>query len=396
MRLIEKRNHNKSDLKIYKLICLLFAIVVGSNYVFSQTDSTYADSTTSKSLKDKLAKQVNTGNIGFIPVPVFGYSPETGFVFGMSIDYYFNTSKTPKDTTTRESFLYAGAAYSTRKQLFTELFWQIFGPGEKYILRGKTGFSDFSEYYWGVGNNVLSEKDKKTITYTLLQFKNRLLFNTRAKNFVGFGINYSLTKDILGPEKMPLENTIDGYNQSRVVGIGPAILYDYRNNPFSPTRGWYAEYYSHWHHKSLGSNFNYFEQQVDLRKYFKAFGKGMLGFQMIGSFNTGSVPLRELSKLGGAQMLRGYILGRYRDKNMWGAQFETRYPLGKYFGVAAFGAVGQVSDKLENFKLGPLYSAAGAGLRIKLNSKKQIYSRIDYAYSANKTGQLYLRLMDAF
>jgi outer membrane protein assembly factor BamA len=375
---------------LYLLTWFLFGML--SSSINAQTDS----SKNKVGLKAKLLDQVNNGNLGLIPVPVFGYGPETGFVFGLSFDYYFNTSKPDKDTTTRESFMYTGIAFSTRKQFFSELFWQIYGPSEKYVLRGKGGYSDFSEYYWGTGNTTLKEKNYLTITYNILQFKNRILFKTKAKNFIGLGVNYALTNDIETIEKEFLPNNIKGSRFSRVVGIGPALLYDYRNNPFSPNRGWYAEYYNHFHHPSMGSNFTFIEHHLDLRKYFKAFGTGMLGLQFLATLNNGNVPLRELPRLGGGQMLRGYILGRYRDKQLWAAQAETRLPIGKYLGVALFGAVGQVNSTLANFKNGPLHSSIGTGLRIKLNEKKQIYSRIDYAQSANGTGQLYLKLMDAF
>jgi hypothetical protein len=349
-----------------------------------------------KSLKDKFNLDTLTNaKLGIIPLPVFGYSAETGFLFGLGVDYYFNTNKKNKDSTTRESYMYVGAAYSTRKQLFSELYWQIYGKNEKYILRGKTGYSDFSEFYWGVGNQTLPEKDELILQYNLLQFKSRFLLKINRKNFLGFGLNYSKTSMLHAGENS-LDNSIPGYNGSKVVGIGPALLLDYRNNPFSPTRGWFFEYYSYIHKPALGSQFNFTEQQFDARKYFKAFGKGMIGLNAVAWFNSGQVPLRELARLGGSHIMRGYVLGRYRDKQMWSAQAETRYPLGKYFALAAFGSVGQVGPSLKLLNQQPLYSAMGGGLRIKLNQKKQLYFRADYAYTSNKTGQLYLRVMDAF
>ena len=100
-------------------------------------------------------------NFSIIPIPIVSSSPETGVRFGMSLDYFFNA----KDKSAREknearaSFVYGQVTYSTLRQLDLLGAWQVFTRGEKWVLRGRAGYSAFEERVWGIGMNTVPEKE---------------------------------------------------------------------------------------------------------------------------------------------------------------------------------------------------------------------------------------------
>jgi hemolysin activation/secretion protein len=128
--------------------------------------------------------------------------------------------------------------------------------------------------------------------------------------------------------------------------------------------------------------------------------RNVLALQAFGQFNIGEPPFNQLSLLGGESLMRGYYTGRLRDKNQLAAQAEFRMlplPLGftNRWGVAVFGGTGTVFNHFNNLSLKNFVLAGGAGLRFLLFPKKDIYSRVDLAFTREGTG-LYIFVGEAF
>ncbi|MGM9508961.1 BamA/TamA family outer membrane protein [Larkinella sp. GY13] len=348
----------------------------------------------------------------FIPLPVLQSGPEIGLKGGLSLDYFFNAAtigaKRPHlrsrywhrldsaSRQTRNSYVFVQGLYSTRRQLTLEGVWQTYGVGERYILRGRGGYLDFAEDYWGVGNQTVGERDYLVFTYQRWYVQHRMWRKIKGHLFAGFSYNYSDTRNLRSDNAVTFVQSEPGYQGSVISGIGPTLLADYRNNPFSPTRGWYAEWAMHIYRAGLGSQYRYTEHLLDLRRYWPLPGRHWLGAQALGHFTTGQVPLRELPRLGGPAMMRGFVQGRYRDQQLWSMQLEYRYTLGPLLKAAAFGAVGGVAPTLRQWQGNYTRYATGVGLRLLVNRPKEIYLRADLAFNSNGTTNLYLRMLDAF
>jgi hypothetical protein len=99
-------------------------------------------------------------------------------------------------------------------------------------------------------------------------------------------------------------------------------------------------------------------------------------------------------------MMRGYYLGRFRDKNQLATQVEFRMlplPLGfsKRIGAAAFAGTGTVFPDFSLASINKMVWSAGAGLRFLLFPKKDIYTRVDVAFTQEGSG-FYLFIGEAF
>ncbi len=330
-----------------------------------------------------------------LPLPVFRTSPETGFQAGISLDYFFNADTL---TTTRNSYAWIQALYSTRRQLVVEPAWQIFTKDEKYFFRGKGGYVIFSENFWGVGNQTLAEEDYLSASYNRAYFQGEFYRKTRDKFFVGITSYFSDVRNIKfsEAERVGEVDAFLGGEANRIVGIGPSILWDYRNDAFSPTRGWYANAYYRQHFAGLGSTFNYREQFLDIRKYFPLGAKNLIAVQGIGQFTQGEVPFHDLPRLGGFTIMRGYTSGRFRDRQLWSAQTEYRRNLGRFLVAAAFVSAGGIAPEIKDFSASTTRFGGGAGLRILINRQMNLYTRFDFAVTSDRTTGFYFRIFDAF
>jgi hypothetical protein len=98
--------------------------------------------------------------------------------------------------------------------------------------------------------------------------------------------------------------------------------------------------------------------------------------------------------------MRGYYLGRFRDENQLATQVEYRFlplPLGfsKRLGAAVFAGTGTVFSKTKYLSFDDLIWSAGAGIRFLLFPKKDIFTRLDIAFTGEGTG-LYIFIGEAF
>jgi outer membrane protein assembly factor BamA len=374
------------------VLAVSFAISVLNST--AQTDSTIS---TKKWWHKFRPDSLVNKNWSFLPIPTLSSSPETGLKAGIAINYFFNTDQKKAGSTTRDSYAYLDLQYSTRNQLFTELYAQTFTSGERYFLRGRIGYADNYERLWGFGNNTVNNKAFEGVTYQRIYSNINAYKQVKNKFFVGIRGNLSITNNIQTPAKDTNFLTAQaGQKQSTVTGLGPTVLWDHRNHPLSPRSGWYTELGVTFHNKALGGNFNYTEWLIDARKYYPLGEFSCLSFQVFAQLNNGNVPWRELPRMGNPTIMRGYFNGRFRDNNYVAAQTEVRFPVHRLANLAFFGSIGQVNRTLKAMSLTDIRVAGGTGLRFIANRKKNITLRFDYAITTDANSGFYIKIGEAF
>ena len=339
-----------------------------------------------------------SSNLKVIAVPTIQNAPETSWNFGAGVTYYFNTDKLPDSlATTRTSTLVATGGYSLRRQLQFEGRWQIFTNKERMLYRGTVAYSNFFDRFWGIGNNAPTE-DLSEFSFTRIQVQANALNRVRSNIFLGLNYQFSVFQDLdwfLQSSNLDLAR-LNGGSGNRVSGLGPTVVVDFRDNPYSAVSGYFAEFSALYYRNGLGSSHHFDEYLIDLRYYIPLPRKHVLAFQTFGNFMNGNVPFRELPRLGGPQIMRGYFNGRFLDRNLLATQAEYRMPIWKFVACSFFMSVGQVAPYLSEFKMANFKAAYGAGLRLRLNAKENIYVRFDYARTADNQSGFYIRVNDAF
>ncbi len=93
--------------------------------------------------------------------------------------------------------------------------------------------------------------------------------------------------------------------------------------------------------------------------------------------------------------MRGYYLGRYRDKEMIVLQTEYRMPVWRRFGIVGFGGLGEVSERIKDFSLSGIKYSLGGGIRFAVKPKEKLNIRLDYGIGSHSSG-VYLYITEAF
>ena len=212
-----------------------------------------------------------------------------------------------------------------------------------------------------------------------------------------------------------LESTIDGFRS----GLGVNVVWDNRDNLLNPRKGAFADIGSVFYRDYLGSDFNYSNLRMDVRKYWNPFKNhtfAIRGNTYWTFASAGEVPIRGLSRVGGGDLIRGYFRGTFQDRNL--ISFESEYrlpfwkddvdaPISKFWkrmGMVFFVSGAQVYGDIESLDIGELNYAVGSGLRILFNKESRLNLRIDYAFGlspdsngpgSRQTG-LYFFLAEAF
>lgn len=348
-------------------------------------ESTVQDSTTKDSSQTKLAL-----------VPVLGASPEAGFSIALLGVLNFKTDK--KYRKERLSNIMPFSSFSFSGQVSVGSLYRIFTKNNRYLLQGRIVYHLGPSVFYGIGNN-LPEANRENLKNRIFNFETRVLRKIGQNFFVGLQYQYVHLNNVEREMGGLLETTqVAGFDGSVVSGIGSSVIYDSRENALNSRKGFYAEFASFRHYQGLGSQYEFASFRLDIRKYFRLFPKSdhTLAIQSFGSFVKGNPPYTQLSALGGGTIMRGYIRGRYREKNYMALQAEYRFPVWKKWGLVAFGGVGDVYNKVTNFNSADLKGSYGLGIRFSILRATRTNIRLDYGRGSDGSSGVYLGIGEAF
>lgn len=321
------------------------------------------------------------------PQPIISYTPETGMLLGASASFLFFRQPSKDDqhfyrpSAITPVITYGLGGKQLRMGVNTDIFtnngWH-FANNISYNIRERN-------YFFGIGKNSLRRNRE---SYT----SNTFFLNGSASHFFGrhfnTGLGYNIRHDTpleFEKETTPLPTGAQG---GWVIGIGPVLQLDYRDNIVFPTRGSVLDAgfyrYADW----LKSDYEHNEILLNYRNHVPAgfLKKGsVLAFQ--GLFNAtwgGDVPFYRLPYITGDRVLRGVWRNLYIDKQAAAVQAEFRSFIAR--GDSRYGYVvfAGLADSAEDFFKGykpDIKFVYGAGWRQQLVPKLRLDLRIDVAFT---------------
>lgn len=162
------------------------------------------------------------------------------------------------------------------------------------------------------------------------------------------------------------------------AALGIHVQRDKRDSTFYPRKGSLLDVTGDFFAKGLGSRRQYQTYKVSYQLYRSLSPKRVLAYRgMICSANQ-NVPFYDLCLYGTQSNLRGYTGGEFQNRRMFATQAEFRQELKGRFGVVAFGGIGGIARRWNEFRTDELLPAAGAGLRFTLDKKNHINYRVDF------------------
>jgi len=332
--------------------------------------------------------------LSLTPFPAFFVSPENGVGYGALVVPVYNFGP---DSLTRSSNGQLLGYLTTKKQSSLQLTYNIYTNQERYVISGEAKYFNYPIYYYGIGNqNVPS--DSSLISYKFLNFQTRILRQVRKYVFVGGQFQVNRLRDLTykNPNSRIKDRPAGELDGSVIAGIGPALLFDNRDNPLNTRQGLYAEFGAYFNRKGLGSEFSFNRYVLDVRRFWPLSDHQVLALQGLGRFSSGQVPFREMALLGSTRIMRGFYEGRFRDRQLLALQGEYRHQVFSRLGFVLFGSTGRVSNQIKDMGISAMKYAGGGGLRLMLNRKEKLNIRIDYAIGTDKSSGLYFEIGEAF
>jgi len=339
--------------------------------------------------------------------PYIFSTPEAGPAAGVGGIVTFYTSRT--DSVLRPSKVSVGGWYSLNGQYKISLTPVVYLNRNQWQLSMPADYGRFTDRFWGIGNQTEEFPDDTTAGAPDAQYEmsaTNLKLDIQFPPFtplgeglltrVGIVVEFNGTQILDVLDNPLIDSTLLGYAGGQTLGAGISYVIDSRNHTFFPNSGGLYTVKVVGYPVMLMADYGYTRLEADLRKYFGRNTKESLAFQAYGSFMFGSPPFYALSALGGSSRMRGYFLGRYRDRHYLMAQAEYRKMFWWRLGFAAFAGVGEVfGSEGSEFRLNELQWSVGGGLRVLFSRAELINLRVDFGVGKNTTG-LYFQLEEAF
>jgi len=373
---------------VKKFYYIIILIVSASSTIFSQIEK--SDSTVAHK-PDTVAVR----GVDWLAYPYIFYSPETSLAFGGGGIVYFKLSDS---LNAKASSITPSFYYTINGQYDITIIPELYLFEDKLKIWSKFNYASFFDRYYGIGNNTPEiENDQYLQDNFQAQIKLQpKLFDDR----LNIGINYEIRNmnvaDVKGNPFLENDSTLVGRDGGLTSGLGLAVAWDTRDNNFFPSSGGYYEAYASNFYEFLGSDFEYNKYIVDLRHYFNPISDNVIAVQSYLLMESGTPPFYDLGLLGGSKLMRGTILGRYRDKTYYTVQTEYRIPnLIWKFGLILMAGFGDVAPSVGRITISTVKPTYGFGIRFRIDELQKVEIRMDLAFGRGSNG-IYFDINQAF
>ncbi|MDR8522248.1 BamA/TamA family outer membrane protein [Shewanella fidelis] len=331
-------------------------------------------------------------------LPTAYYTPEKKFGVGLLMVGLYKTdgssSEEQPSSIVLNSFVSMNNSYGVEVENMT-----FFNGGKQRLQLGLELHNEAAVYYGqGIeqGNIDANHHEFEEQVYS---FKPVYMTEVADNYFLGLGADFTYAS----ADKLELVETGLPVDSSEILpdnfssGVKLTSIYDSRDYRLNATQGWLFQIDAGLYHNSEYSSFSTYDVElanyIDLSKTsLLSNAPGLIAWQVQGHFTNGDVPWNMLPDLGGSGAMRGYIKGRYRDKQMMMGQVEYRLPIFQRYGMVFWGGVGSVADKVSNLNE-ELLTSYGTGFRFKI--KDNINLRVDIGVGENETN-FYLNVNEVF
>ena len=352
-------------------------------------------------IKRYINKLVNdTTNITkpqLIIYPTLAFAPETSWEFGLSSLYVYYAKR---DTNNRLSEVNGFTFYTLENQYGIWFDHALYAHKNRWSFIGRLRYQNFPLLYHGIGPETPSEYIAR-VDARQLNIKERVLKKITNNIFAGPEVDFQRLSSVnFEPNGTDSIQKPPGSEGSSNLGFGGGIVYDNRHNVLNVRNGGFAELALLHYDKKWGSDFSFTTIISDNRIYKSINRRDVLAAQIFGQFSINQPPFNQLALLGGESLMRGYYFGRFRDRNQLAAQAEYRmlplpFRFTKRWGATVFGSTGTVFNEFDDLTAGDFKWAGGAGLRFLLFPKKDIFTRLDFAFT-NESKGIYIFIGEAF
>lgn len=327
------------------------------------------------------------------PLPVIYYSPETTLGFGALLAANFHASR---DTLNTGSYLRSFFIATLKRQFSWGNTGRIYARQNRSIFQYRFYYAFFPELFYGYQTEFPMQYED-AIEYNRLWLELLKYWQVREHLYAGMYVRFNRIYNIHSDESGSLSTTRppgrEGYH---VTGFAPAVCFDSRDSQVYPTNGFYLDVLWIAHPGFIG-DYTFGTFKLDVRTYMPLarLRDGVLAFQFFMNLNAGTVPFKDMTELGGADLMRGYYRGYYRYRNYYAFQTEFRMMISERFGFGTWVGAALNSDEWSEPFQHPIRPNAGLGLRYRINRQDKLNVRGDFGAGRHQSG-FYLDISEAF
>jgi outer membrane protein assembly factor BamA len=325
--------------------------------------------------------------------PIFYESPETGFAIGGMFMGYRDSD--PALSREQLDILQGALVYTEKEQLIGYLGLKKYFQDDRYLLMASAGYTDFHSKFYGIGP-ATDEDQEEEYTFISYTYSGSFLWQLAPGIYFGPIVAYGRF-DVEDQTAGGLLDggDINGHDGTTVTGAGFQLLWDTRDQAFLPQHGSVLDAKVTSYRRDWGSDED-FSQLIASYRQFRPLGQsGTLALMTVLELSDGTVPFEMMPCLGGQTIMRGYYEGRYRDRNYAALQGEYRFPISPRFSGVIFASLGEVAPEIDRFTTDHLQTAAGCGVRFRIDPQQKINLRLDVGLSESGVYG-YLNFMEAF
>ena len=269
--------------------------------------------------------------------------------------------------------------------------------GDRLRLDGFLGYLDMRYRFFGAGSRMGASGVSAPVAQRGFAFVPELLL--LVGEHVYAGLRYRAAGMRMSPEETPPAELAaffpGGAADDFSSGFGPIAAFDTRDSDMNPSSGSLVEFKANFANRGFGGDADYRQFTLAANHYRRAGRRGVLALRGYACRTTPDTPLFDLCLFGSGSDLRGYDLGRYRDRAMLAAQAEYRFPLGGRFGAALFGGAGKVGDSFGGLGDERSLPSVGAGVRLLASRETRVNLSVDYARGRDSDAW-YIYVKEAF
>ena len=327
-----------------------------------------------ESNKEKPDKKFDFGIIGG---PY--YSNEVNWALGLALSGLYSTERSKPELPRSNLSLYGDISVTGHYSI--SIKGNHFFPSQKYRMNYNLSVVSTPGYFWGIGYlNGADMRNKSRYIWKERAVDVEFLVRMASRLYAGTEIHlgYMFGKEL---ERYDLLNGQDIRNIS--AGVGLSLLYDTRDVVTSPYQGVLAELKQRFY-PLLCNQYVFYRTEATANCYRRLWKGAVLATDLHLQLNYGNVSWTMMAQLGGSFRMRGYYLGRYRDRNIAEGHIELRQHIYNRHGMVAWVGAGSVFSDFNHLFLNRTLPNYGIGYRWEF--KKRVNVRFDYGFGRGESG----------
>lgn len=335
------------------------------------------------------------------------YTPEASLGIGGAVLASFRMNR--KDTLSQRSFLPVGFNISLNGTVMVAGAGTFFFNANRFRIYVNYSYRNEPSHYYGKGFATIEKTAKGDLTTKFhkenVVFNPRLVWEVKPRFYAGgiVDINYSRSWNI-NPVMAADPYKIRFRDKYTNIGLGALLQYDTRDDVATPNKGMLLGWSGKVYGRYLGGSYNYQLIDMEYRQYRPLWMRAILAWTVRTQIGFGDIPFTELPSFGSPSDLRGYLMGKYRDRSMAYSIVEYRHMFGTMsdyrrgsflskLGMVGWVGVGTIGDNPSEWTRWKLNY--GVGVRVQIQPRKNF--RFDIGKAQGTKGvQFYLNMTEAF